>query len=445
MNQAIWLWLLPRFISTTANPSTGPVWSVSEALTSVMQPRADAPADNTTPGFKGSLTPASMSIPVTWASPVLPMSDIPVVGTPVKQSFFMLTVSLKHKKWDHPTDNAPNDHGHKRAHSATKEANEVRSSETALASSHSSNQPALEPIKPLSSPAKSDAVPEDGMAVDALGSTGGPDRDSAVGISENDTDHSDDESESDWESWESVADSNLESATGDCLTCSDTKETAVRYSHQKFCKKVQASCKLTRWSLLKVSQMVLIDKTHQAVWGSSFSIVNEEWDPTLKEDFSSSEADKMAVWTDQLLWIKEATDVKNIYPREPKADVHGKKKTLVQLLKQFYTHFYQLYERGTICAIVNLLGLHCGSEVFLPLVFQVRWEYWNNCHPPLGRALLDGNGVWYFPDIWHHVCTEHPWPSGEMQSRAWKGPEVPQEKGSPSHEGSMLYAFSYPD
>ena len=46
----------------------------------------------------------------------------------------------------------------------------------------------------------------------------------------------------------------------------------------------------------------------------------------------------MAVWMDQLLWIKEATDMKNIHPREPEADVHAKEKTLVQLLKQFHIH-----------------------------------------------------------------------------------------------------------
>ena len=92
--------------------------------------------------------------------------------------------------------------------------------------------------------------------------------------------------------------------------------------------------------------MALIGKNCQAVWGSDFSTVKEERDLTLKEDYSSFRVDKMAVWMDQLLKIKEATDMKNIHPREPEPDVHGKEKTLVQLLKQFHVHFYWLYERA---------------------------------------------------------------------------------------------------
>ena len=107
-----------------------------------------------------------------------------------------------------------------------------------------------------------------------------------------------DKSESDRESQESIADSNLESANGVCLSCSDTEEAAVRYAHQKFCKKVWTSCRLTRWSLWKVSQMALIDNNCQAVWGSDFSIVKEEQDLALKEDFGSFQMDMMAIQTD---------------------------------------------------------------------------------------------------------------------------------------------------
>ena len=40
--------------------------------------------------------------------------------------------------------------------------------------------------------------------------------------------------------------------------------------------------------------------------------------------------------------------MKDIHPREHEADVHGKEKMLVQLLKQFHTCFYQLYEYGYV-------------------------------------------------------------------------------------------------
>ena len=63
MRQGDLVMLLPRFLSTTANPSTGPVCFISEALASVAQLRVDAPAGNITPGFEGSPVPASMNSP----------------------------------------------------------------------------------------------------------------------------------------------------------------------------------------------------------------------------------------------------------------------------------------------------------------------------------------------------------------------------------------------
>ena len=61
MSQANSVRLLPWFLSAAANPCTGPVCSVTEVLTTVAQPGADVPADNTTLGFEGSMVPASMT------------------------------------------------------------------------------------------------------------------------------------------------------------------------------------------------------------------------------------------------------------------------------------------------------------------------------------------------------------------------------------------------
>ena len=69
------------------------------------------------------------------------------------------------------------------------------------------------------------------------------------------------------------------------------------------------------------------------------------------------------VHTDQVLEIKVAT---NIYPQEHKADVDGKKKVLVQLLKQFQTHYYQLYEKGMTHAMMGLQGLHLSDAPKYP-------------------------------------------------------------------------------
>ena len=46
----------------------------------------------------------------------------------------------------------------------------------------------------------------------------------------------------------------------------------------------------------------------------------------------------------------------------------GRKKTLVQSLKQYHAHFYQLYEKGMTCAMASLQGLHVGDVFRCPNV-----------------------------------------------------------------------------
>ena len=50
--------------------------------------------------------------------------------------------------------------------------------------------------------------------------------------------------------------------------------------------------------------------SHQAVWGRDFGSVQTEWKFALNEDYSSFEVNKMTVWTEPLIPIKEATGVK---------------------------------------------------------------------------------------------------------------------------------------
>ena len=83
--------------------------------------------------------------------------------------------------------------------------------------------------------------PDDRLAVEASGSIVDCDRGSVVEVSGNDANQSGDESDSSSDSLESAADSGPESATGDCLTCSDTEEVALNSAHKKLWKKVQAS------------------------------------------------------------------------------------------------------------------------------------------------------------------------------------------------------------
>ena len=86
----------------------------------------------------------------------------------------------------------------------------------------------------------------------------------------------------------------------------------------------------------------------------------------------------MTVKSDQQLWIKEATSVKNIHSWEHETKVCGRKKTLVQSLKQFHAHFYLLYEKSMTHAMVTLQGLHSGKAFRHPYIsasMGLKWFY----------------------------------------------------------------------
>ena len=86
-----------------------------------------------------------------------------------------------------------------------------------------------------------------------------------MGVSEDDADQGGDESDSDSDLQESATDSSPESATGDCLTCSDTEEAAVTFAHKKFHKKLWAYCSPAKQGLYRNSQLEQIASSHQAV------------------------------------------------------------------------------------------------------------------------------------------------------------------------------------
>ena len=103
-----------------------------------------------------------------------------------------------------------------------------------LTASHSFNLPEPKLIDLPFSAVKGATDPTNGLAVEALGSTRDHGRDSAMDIGKANINLGGDEPNSDSDSWESAADSGSKSVTGDCLTCQDTKETAVKSAHKKF-------------------------------------------------------------------------------------------------------------------------------------------------------------------------------------------------------------------
>ena len=105
--------------------------------------------------------------------------------------------------------------------------------------------------------------------------------------SRNNTDHGGDESTQD-ESRENAADSDLELASGDCLTCSDTEEPAIRMAWKRFHKRVWACCSITRGCLWSEAQVRQIKDSHQAIWDSDLQIVRTEWLITPEQHWNNS-------------------------------------------------------------------------------------------------------------------------------------------------------------
>ena len=191
---------------------------------------------------------------------------------------------------------------------------------------------------------------------------GDQDRDSIVGVSEDEAIHDDDESDSENGLRESITDYGPESSMGDdCLTCSDTKEAAVRSACKRFCKKVQALCSPGKQGIWKDTELEQIKNNCNIVWGSDYEVIKTKWDLTLDRDPNSLEVWEMMVCTDELFQIKVAINVRNIYPQEHKVDFDGREKALVQLLKQFHACYYQLYEKGMTHAMMGLQGLHSSD------------------------------------------------------------------------------------
>ena len=119
-----------------------------------------------------------------------------------------------------------------------------------------------------------------------------------------------------------MADSDLDTASEDCLSCSDTDDASIRTAQKKYRKRVRASCKLSKGSDWMETQMKRIRHSHQDVWGHDHKIVRTEQKHALVEDCTSFEMKRMTTKTDQLLCIVEATG-SIIYTRESELGTHS--------------------------------------------------------------------------------------------------------------------------
>ena len=185
------------------------------------------------------------------------------------------------------------------------------------------------PVSPPSSPTRATIDLEDKTAAGSSRSTG-------------------DEASSESElSRENVDDSDMDTASGDCILCSDTDEVSVQTAHRKYWKTVWAYCRPRKGSLWTEAQLKRIRDSYQDVWGHDHENIRTEQKCALVEDQNSFEMWKMKVRTDWLLCINEVTGSK-IYTRESEGKDFG------IVMKQYHTHYYQFYEKGTTRAMVGL-------------------------------------------------------------------------------------------
>ena len=339
MSQANLVRLFPWFLSAMASSTAGPLCSVSEAFTTSMQPRVDAPMEDITPELKDTTAPASMSSPACWAS-TLPPPALPGQWHPswapilhAHHQFQTQNVGLLPQlctwmsKWQE-------------GYAGTKEASISSGCSTLpiqLAASHSPTN--LSPSSSISPPVKS-RLP----LTLTMGWPQRPvdhDRDSAVEASGNNAHQGVSESDSDSNSWGSAADSGPKSVSRDCLTCSDTEEVAVISTCKKFQKKVQAFCSITKGCLWTEGQLRWIGDSHHTMYGKvTMMSSRQRWDLTLKEDHSSFEVNKMTGQDWPTALNQWGYPLKNAHLWAWGWGPWEKEDPIVQSLKQFHAHFY---------------------------------------------------------------------------------------------------------
>ena len=281
----------------------------------------------------------------------------PLVGTPLLEHPLAHFLAILPKgKWDHSPSDSPN-HLHAKRACITSPEVEVGSEDSSTwGDNHtpnltleiwtSSRQHRQKSSSPSTSSIRGPANPDDKVVAGSSNST--KDQTSL------------DSGPSKW----NMADFDLDTASGDCLPCSDTDNISIWTARKKYRKRVRASCKIIKGSDWMETQMKRIGDICQDIWGHDHKIARTEWRHALVEDHTSFEMRRMTR-TDQLLCIAEATSCK-IYTRESEVGTHGSAKALVLSLKQFHAHFCRLYEKGTTRAMVVLHVLHSSNAFQLP-------------------------------------------------------------------------------
>ena len=184
----------------------------------------------TAPDSRGPQALVSMGIPAfqteTLPLPILPLLNIPLISTPpVGCSLVWFLTDPQYTKWDHSPNGASNDHQGRRSQAETTEAK--------VSSGHSTPKGNGEPLKHHRRCPTMVWVPPG-----VLKSTTARTTPITVAMSQPQD-----------KLRENAANSDLEEDSGDCLTCSDMEEVAVRTAQKRFWKKVQTFCSIARGCL----------------------------------------------------------------------------------------------------------------------------------------------------------------------------------------------------
>ena len=126
--------------------------------------------------------------------------------------------------------------------------------------------------------------------------------------------------------WGNMADSDLDTASGDCLSWLNSNDVSVWTTQKRYRKWVRGSCKLSKGSDWMEAQMQRTGDSHQDILGHDVAIVRSEQKCALAKDWDSFEMQEIMVRTDQLLHIVEATDSK-VHQRGSEGKTDGRAKS----------------------------------------------------------------------------------------------------------------------
>ena len=82
---------------------------------------------------------------------------------------------------------------------------------------------------------------------------------------------------------ENVDDSDLDTASRDCISCSDTDKVSIQTAWKKYRKRVWNSCRLSKGSIWMEVQLKRISDSCQGMWGHDHESIRTDWKCTVVE------------------------------------------------------------------------------------------------------------------------------------------------------------------